>query len=179
MTEKTTYKELSLDDLHPQALDHFNRFQETTKAWAIRQGELTLEDNSFIDDWDIEKKKAVIKSLKHCLAIGGIVLGAYQNNNLIGFANVEGTLFGSANQYLELSYIHVSNSIRKTGIGRKLFMLCCKKAKLKDAKKLYISTHPTQESQAFYKAMGCVLTQEINPEIFRREPLDIQLEITL
>ena len=179
MTEKTTYRELTCADLHPNALDHFNRFQETTKTWVEHQGQLVLEDTHFIDDWDAEKKGQVIDALRHCLSTGGVVVGAYRGENLIGFANIEGKLFGSQNQYLELAYIHVSNGIRKAGIGRSLFDLICEKAKKKAAKKLYIGAHSSQESQAFYRSLGCVLAVEINQEIFRREPLDIQLEYSL
>lgn len=47
--------------------------------------------------------------------------GAFVDQILIGFANVEGELFGIDQKYLELSYIHVSNEFRNSGIGKKLF----------------------------------------------------------
>ncbi|MCD4753571.1 MAG: GNAT family N-acetyltransferase [Anaerolineaceae bacterium] len=176
---ETTYKELTLTDLHPEALHKFNRFQETTKTWVNHDGELRLEDTLFIDEWDTKKKEQVIESLRHCICNGGVAIGAYQENALIGFANVENQFFGSNNQYLELPYIHVSNGIRLSGIGRTMFAVCCEKARAMGAKKLYISTHPAQATQAFYSAMGCIPTQETNQEIFNREPLDLQLEYLL
>lgn len=176
---ETTYKELTQADLHSEALQKFNRFQETTKTWVNHDGVLRLEDTCFVDEWDAKKKAQVIESLQHCICTGGVVFGAYQENALIGLANIENKFFGSNNQYLELHYIHVSNGIRHTGIGRRMFAMCCEKATTKGARKLYISAHSAQETQSFYIAMGCVLAQEINQEILKQEPLDIQLAFVL
>lgn len=52
-------------------------------------------------------------------------------------------------------------------------------AKAHRAKKLYISDHSAVESQAFYRAMGCVEAREYNEEHVLREPYDCQLEIEL
>ena len=173
---ETTYKELNLKDLHPEALTKFNRFQDTTKTWVNRNGKLRLEDTSFIEEWDTKKNTHVIESLKRCIQMGGFVVGAYHTDTLVGFANIENKFFGSNNQYLELPYIHVTNEIRHSGIGRSMFAICCQKARAKGAKKLYIGSHPAQTTQAFYSAMGCVLAQEINQEIYKREPLVFHLE---
>ncbi len=134
---------------------------------------------NFIDEWNDEKKTLVIQSMQNCISCRGIVIGAFEGSDLIGFACVEGEFFGTNKEYLELSYIHVSNKYRNCGIGKKIFDLCREKAKKKDAKKLYIGAHPSVESQSFYKAMGCTLAKEINKKIFDREPNDIQLEFAL
>jgi len=176
---ETIYKELTLTDLHSGALHQFNRFQKTKKILVNHDGDLRVKDTHFIDEWDKNKKAQVIESLRHCICNGGVVVGVYLTKALIGFANVENQFFGSNNQYLELSFIHVSNGFRFTGIGRTLFAMCCKKASANGAKKLYISAHPSKETQAFYNAIGCVLAEEINQKIFDREPLDIQIEYTL
>jgi hypothetical protein len=47
------------------------------------------------------------------------------------------------------------------------------------AQKLYISAHSSQESQAFYKAMGCVEAMEYNKRLVSEEPCDCQLEYNL
>ena len=49
----------------------------------------------------------------------------------------------------------------------------------KGAGKLYISAHSAVESQAFYKAMGCVEAKEINAAHAEKEPFDCQLEFSL
>lgn len=47
------------------------------------------------------------------------------------------------------------------------------------AKKLYIAAHPAEETQKFYKSVGCLPAIEVNREIYDKEPLDIQLEFEL
>ena len=53
------------------------------------------------------------------------------------------------------------------------------RAKKTKAKKLYISANSSQESQAFYRAMGCVDAEEIIPELFEAEPFDVHMEYVL
>jgi N-acetylglutamate synthase-like GNAT family acetyltransferase len=65
------------------------------------------------------------------------------------------------------------------GIGKKLFSLVCKKAKEMGAQRLYISAHSSQETQAFYKAMGCVEAMEYSDKLVAEEPCDCQLEYKL
>lgn len=75
--------------------------------------------------------------------------------------------------------MHVSNEYRHKGIGKKLFAFSVAAAKKLGAEKMYISTHSSQESQVFYRAMGCVHAEEIVPELVEAEPFDIQLEYVL
>lgn len=176
---KFYYKELLLKDLHPNVLNKFNRYQETNVVWFKDKDEYKLKHDHFVEEWNEEKKREVVLSLQHCIKSGGMVVGAFYGEHLIGFANVEGVFFGTERQYLELPYIHISNEYRNYGIGKKLFELCCQKAKLKGAKKLYIAAHPSEETQHFYRAVGCTYAEEINEDILAKEPLDIQLEKSL
>ena len=65
------------------------------------------------------------------------------------------------------------------GVGRKLFEKAAGAAEGYGAKKLYISAHSSKESQAAYKALGCVHAEEIIPWIADEEPFDVQLEYVL
>jgi GNAT superfamily N-acetyltransferase len=170
------YKELSLEEVHENFLSTFNRYQETKQVLVKHQDQLIMKTDSFIDDWDDVKKLSVIQSLKTCIQAGGSVFGVYHQTELIAFANVESTRFSMHNEYVELPYIHVSYDLRGSGIGKKLFEVCCKKAKLLGAEKLYIAAHPSVETQRFYKQMGCTLASEINAQILNKEPLDLQME---
>lgn len=177
MNNIITCKVLDLEDLNSRFLSEFNRHQVTEQVWFQDQDEYKLKLDHFIDEWDDDKKAIVIEDLRRCVSQGGKVIGAYEKDGLAGFANIEGLLFGSKKDYVELPYIHVSYERRGSGIGKKLFIECCKEAKKLGAKKLYIAAHPSVESQAFYKAMGCKSAVEINQHIFEKEPLDLQLEI--
>lgn len=72
-----------------------------------------------------------------------------------------------------------SEPFRGMGVGRKLFEKAAGVAREYGAKKLYISAHSSKESQAAYKALGCVHAEEIIPWIADEEPFDVQLEYVL
>lgn len=173
------YKKLSVEDLQDDFLSTFNRYQETHQVLVKYQDHLIMKKDSFVDDWDHEKKSAVVHSLRCCMQAGGSVIGVYRERELIAFANVENEKFGTYSDYVELPYIHVSRELRGSGIGKRLFEICCKEAKLLGAKKLYVAAHPSVETQQFYKRMGCTLASEINTVIFNKEPLDLQMEYPL
>lgn len=175
-------RELKRVDLHCNFLKKFNRYQITNRVWYKERNEndkYILKDDYFIDTWDEDRKIQIVEYLRECIGRGGLAVGAYYGNDLIGFANIESELVGTNKEYLELPFIHVSNEFRDRGIGKKLFKLCSIKAKEKGAKKLYIGAHPSVETQDFYKSIGCTYAVEINKDIFNREPLDIQMEYVL
>ncbi len=176
MESKISYKVLELTDISDGLLNSFHRYQETKNVWYLEEDEFNTKEDYFIDDWSDDNKKLVIQDLRLCAANGGFVAGAYEGKELVGFASVESERFGSKHQYVELPYIHVSSEVRGLGIGKKLFEICCRESKRLGAVKLYIAAHPSIESQAFYKAAGCKRAVEINDDILKREPLDIQLE---
>lgn len=174
------YRQLNIDDIHPNILGDFNRYQEVTKCWRKQNGEWILVDNHFIDDWDeAEKKELATVYLPGTIERGGAVFGAIDGERLIGFFALAGNLIGSRKQYIRLISLQVSCEYRHKGIGKKLFALCVDAAKKFGAEKLYISAHSSQESQAFYRAMKCVETDEIIPELFEAEPFDVHMEYVL
>ena len=85
----------------------------------------------------------------------------------------------SAEEYLQLSELNVSQPLRGQGIGRELFRLACEQARTRGAQKLYLSAHSAEETQAFYRAMGCVEAAWYHPELVALEPCDCQMEFLL
>lgn len=179
MKNNINYQLLDLTSLQSTNLSKFNRYQETNYVWYKDNDQYSIKADRFVEQWDDDKKTLVLHDLQKCIKSGGIVVGAIIERDLIGFANVEGELFGNKLEYRELSYIHVSNEYRNSGIGKKLFQHCCEKAKEMGTKKLYIAAHPSEETQHFYRKLGCTYAFEINQTIFEKEPLDIQLEFIL
>ncbi len=133
-----------------------------------------IKSDPFIDDWSEEDYAFLVTCLKNTLSSGGFVYGAFEQNVLKGFVSVEPKLM--AGGYLDLSSIHVSEDMRGQGIGKVLFRAAADWAKAHGAKRLYISSHSAAESQAFYKAMGCVDAEICNKEHSEAEPFDRQLE---
>ncbi len=176
---KLCYKELNTNEINLDLFFAFKRKQIVTKCWRKEDGKWVIKDAPFVDDWGNDEYKILVECLKHTIATGGLVCGAFVDEKLKGFVSVEGTRMGSEHQYMDLSSLHVSQDMRRQGIGRELFLIAGNFAKERKAKKLYISAHSAIESQSFYRSMGCVEAKEYNTEHVEREPYDCQLEYEL
>lgn len=173
------YRKISADEMNRELFQNFIRRQVVTKCWRKEDGEWKIKDVQFIDDWSEAEYETLVSCLKNTIQTGGFVYGAFSDNMLKGFVSVESSLFGGEQRYLDLSSIHVSEDMRGQGIGKILFQAAKKWAKDKGAAKLYISSHSAIESQAFYKAMGCVEAEVYCQKHVEEEPCDCQLECAL
>lgn len=174
-----TYKLLISEEIEPELFDSFHRYQKVEKCWRKVDGEWLLKEIPFVEEWGQKEITFLVKCLKNTVAEGGKVTGAFEDEKLVGFASVENELIGSKKQYIELSCIHTSYEHRGMGIGRNLFWHACIRARELGGVKLYISSHSSQETQAFYKAMGCVEAEEYQEKSVEEEPYDCQLECVL
>ena len=174
------YRQLALDDVSPDILEHFNRYQEVKKKWEKKDGEWALINSPHIlKNWDITtKQQVVMKDCTESIGSGGCLCGAFDNEKLIGFCAISHNPIGSKEQYMQLRQIHVSYEYRGKGIGRKLFSLSADAMENCVTKKFYIVANPSEESQAFYRAMGCVDAEEIISELFEDE-YDVHMEYLL
>jgi len=176
-----TIKELTLDDLYPDLLQHFNRYQEVKRCVRMENDKWVLKNVPFLEQWDETLKREIVHvDFTNCLNSGGIVWGVFnEKDEMIAFACLLSKFFGSENQYLQLTQLHTSNEYRGNGIGKALFKMSADTARVLGAKKLYLSTHSAEESQKFYEKMGCVDAQEINKKLAELEPYDRQMEFLL
>jgi ribosomal protein S18 acetylase RimI-like enzyme len=174
-----SYRTLKEEEISRELFRHFIRRQVVGKCLR-REGDKWIEkDDPFIDDWSEEDYKTLICCLKNTVKTGGFVYGAFEDGMLKGFVSVESKRFGGENQYLDLTSIHISEDRRRRGIGKALFLKAGRWAREKGAKKLYISAHSAVESQAFYRAMGCVEASEYQRSHVEAEPYDCQMEYAL
>lgn len=173
------YRTLCADELCRELFRDFVRHQNVTKCWRKENGTWIVKDAPFVDDWTEADYQTLITCLKNTVATGGLVYAAFYDGALKGFVSVESALFGGEQKYLDLSSIHVSEDMRGRGIGKTLFLAAKDWAKRQGAGKLYISAHSAVESQAFYKAMGCVEAQVYLQRHAEEEPYDCQLECRL
>ncbi len=176
---KITYKKLQEPEITFQLFENFDRFQKVSKCWRKENNEWILKEIAFVDDWNNDEKNYLVDCLRNTIKTGGCVIAALNDQSLVGFSSIESERFGSENQYLQLSSLHVSNQYRGQGSGKELFKYICSEAKRLGATKLYISSHSSEDTQAFYKKMGCVDAIEINEKIAEQEPFDRQLEYSL
>ncbi len=173
------YKRLSTDEISRQLFKDFIRHQNVTKCWRKERGEWVVKEAPFVDDWTEEDYGFLVSCLKNTVLLGGFVYGAFCDGKCKGFVSVESEWFGNEQEYLDLSSIHISEDMRKKGIGRTLFLAAKEWAKKQGAKKLYISAHSAVETQAFYRSMGCVEAKVYNQKHVEQEPYDCQLECSL
>ncbi len=168
------YRKPEIHEIDRSLFRGFTRRQVVTDCLRREGDKWVIKSDPFIDDWSEEDYAFLVTCLKNTLSSGGFVYGAFEQNVLKGFVSVEPKLM--AGGYLDLSSIHVSEDMRGQGIGKALFRAAADWAKAHGAKRLYISSHSAAESQAFYKAMGCVDAEICNKEHSEAEPFDRQLE---
>ena len=117
--------------------------------------------------------------LLDCFDRGGTFYGAFAGDTLIGAAVLESRFIGRSEDQLQLDFLHVSRSQRRAGLGRTLFGMAVERARLRGARRLYISATPSENTVRFYLRRGCRLSDDVDPVLFAREPEDIHLELDI
>lgn len=176
----TNIRVLQADEIDRALFGAFIRRQVVDECVRREGDEWVVRSDPFIDDWSEEDYAVLVACLRNTILTGGLVLGAFlPSGELKGFASVEGELFGGQNAYLDLTSLHVSQDMRRSGLGKKLFSLAAQWAREQGARKLYISSHSAIETQRFYQALGCVDAAQVNLAHVEAEPFDRQLEYVL
>ncbi len=173
------FRILQEQEIDRKLFRNFIRRQVVDKCLRRENGVWVIRSAPFIDDWTEDDYQTLIACLHNTVRTGGFVYGAFSDGKLKGFVSVENSLFGGENRYYDLSSLHVSEDMRRDGIGKALFIAAANWAKKQGAKKLYISAHSAIESQLFYRSMGCVEASEYNQKHMEAEPYDCQMEYIL
>lgn len=173
------YHALTDQNFYLHSLDSFIRRQDVKECWRRVNGALTLLPVTYIEDWDLGERRETAKEILEELQNGGLAYGALCDGEIVGFAVLAAALFGSREQYMDLSLFYVSEPFRQMGIGKELFRMACQGAKEAGAQKLYISAHSAKDSMAAYYRLGCVEALEINRILAEKEPCDVQMEYVL
>ena len=174
------FRPLTKEELVPELFRCFDRFQIVEKCWRKVEGQWVVKDVVFTERWGEEDYRFLCQCLQNTVATGGQVWGAFLEGRLKGFASVEGPLIGSQKQYADLTSIHVSADAP----GATAWGGSCSSGRRRQAAgwgpRRCTSPAPfVVESQAFYKAMGCVEATEYIPAHVEQEPCDCQLECPL
>ena len=97
------YREIAPGELDRALFRHFERRQEVTKCRRRENGAWVVRDAPFIDDWSEADYAFLVQCLQNTLATGGVVLGAFADGALKGFASVESAPLGKAGDYRDLT----------------------------------------------------------------------------
>ena len=168
-----------MDEIDLALFHAFERHQIVNRCWRKENGEWRIRDIAFVEQWGSAEYEVLCLDLKRTIQSGGAVSCALIDGKLKGFAAVSAGLFGKDQEYIDMPALHVSEESRGMGIGKELFRLVADWAREQGAAKLYISGHSAVETQAFYRAMGCVEATEYSEKHVAAEPCDCQLEYSL
>lgn len=176
--KKYEIKQLNTADIAPELLTDFAHCQKITKKWSKRDDVWELSDASILREWSTEKRIWITEYMCQQIERGGITVGAFYNERLIGFCCADGTVSGNSAKYANLTMLFVDDNWKRNGIGKLLLQEARKHAIKLGAEKLFISAIPSAETIAFYHKMGCVDANEI-VEFFVDSEDDRYLELML
>ena len=117
--------------------------------------------------------------LLDCFDRGGTFYGAFDGETLVGAAVLESRFIGRGQDQLQLKFLHVGRQQRGAGLGRTLFEKAVARAASLRARRLYISSTPSENAVRFYLRRGCRVTEDIDAALFQLEPEDIHLELDI
>lgn len=161
-----------------ERIAEIDRSEHITKNYINNNGSLELTDVDVQaprwspDDNNINSVRARIEEWGPILDDGGTMFGAFDDDVLVGFVIYRQNL---SKDTAQLAVLHVSNNYRSQGIGALLTENVTQLAKADGAKKLYVSSTPTEPTVHFYMGQGFALTEEINQRLYELEPLDIHM----
>lgn len=171
-------KTITADEIMPDMLLGFNHFHKVLYKWIKDESGWALKESPETKQWSDEKKRWITEYFCQHIRRGGCVTGAFENDILIGFALIDGTIRGELYKYVNLSMLFVVDEHKGKRIGTRLFNAACEAARSLEAERLFISASTPMQTIAFYKKMGCTDACEIIPE-FIDTPNDWLLEFKL
>ena len=169
MKDNIVIRPLTSVDLSPQMLRTFKHKQQITQKW-VKNGNLwQLLSASELREWSDEKREWIPQYLSWQTERGGCAIGAFAENEIVGFGCVDGTIGGKFGKYSNFTMLFVDDDWKRKGIGKMLFQNLCRCAMAIGAEKVFISAIPSFETVAFYLNMGCVDAKEIIAEFIDTE----------
>jgi GNAT superfamily N-acetyltransferase len=157
-----------------------DRTEVIERVYRVEEGKLVLRPDYFhAHGWPPGSISETMPRLLDCHAYGGEFWAMFDGEKLVAAAVLEARFIGAERDTLQLKWLHVSNGYRDQGVGRRLFLHAAERARLRGARRMYISATPSEHTVDFYRNLGCVLSPEPDPALFALEPEDIHLEYPL
>lgn len=166
-------EKVNSENFFTDSLDMFDRFQAVNSVFVLRDGQLSVVDKHFTEDWSAERKR---EKASQILSGKYITYCAYDNERAVGEIMLVPEL--NKNRMIIDSF-HVSRDYRRQGIGRALFGAAVKEAESRGASALYISACSSVDTIGFYLAIGCLPSSDPIDALAKDEPCDIQMEYSI
>ena len=168
-------RELAREEI--ETIWEIDRSETIDNVYQLQDGELVLRaEHLDVAGWDPCEPGLYGPILYDCFDRGGTIYGAFEGSEMVGEAALESRFIGKARDQLQLVSLHVSSGQRRRGLGRTLFERAVERAREMGARRLYISSTPSENGVGFYLHLGCEVTGEVDRELFELEPEDIHLE---
>lgn len=110
------------------------------------------------------------------VSAGGVPLGAFDGDHLIGFAVY---MRASPETPANLAVLHVTKPWRRHGVGCALTNEVVRLARAEGVQRLYVSATPTRGTVDFYMRQGFMPLATPDERLFALEPEDIHMERVL
>ena len=157
--------------------------QERIEVLYQQQGVQLIERHGKWDApaWDADGDRehsvaAKVREAEQYVEAGGVAVGAYANDRLVGIGIVLPHL---RLQIAQLAFLHVSAPFRNAGIGSRLSDLLDQIAREHGATEIVVSATPSANTVCFYLANGYQPAEQPVAELVRLEPDDIHMSKSL
>lgn len=166
--------------------DQVNRLSEIDRSeyidiiYEIRNGEMIEVESGYeCPTWTEEMMEEIQQRFLFEIDNGGLAVGAFEEDKLIGCGVLAHQFRGRDLNRLQVDLLYVTRNYRRQGIGTRIINQLSEEAKRRGAKYLYISSTEIRSAVSFYKSKGSQLTNEIDEELYNKEPKDIHMIIEL
>lgn len=157
-------------------LAEIDRSESIDKIYTLNEGALfSVEMHCECSSWDAVALKEVQERFRSELQKGGMGIGAFKEDALVGFGVLAHAFIGAAQDQLQVDLLYVSRNFRRKGIGKSILQMLSEEAKKRGAKALYISSTETRSAVSFYMGNGAAVTAEVDKVLFEKEPTDIHM----
>lgn len=167
----------TLDNSYIKRIGEIDRSEHVTVHYVHKEGKLEAEIvdwqvSRWADDDSVESVQARIKEWSALLNQGSLLLAAFDDETLAGFAIFRSRLTETMAQ---LAVLHVSKDYRRQGVAKALTARVTEMAIESGASSLYVSATSTGSAVGFYQSQGFKLAEKVHPELYTLEPEDIHM----
>lgn len=122
---------LTADNITPNMLFDFHHNQIINKKYVSKNNKWEVTEIDELREWSKEKRIWLTEYFLQQIERGGSVIGAFDNDILVGFSCVDGYLLGKSATHANLTMLFVDDRFKRRGIGKALFAEICKCASKK------------------------------------------------